>query len=279
MRTKLLLLFLFSLVGFHYLLADSTLGVGLSGQVSSQEEGPMEGVLVSAKADGSNITVTVASDQMGHFSFPYSRLPVGKYSLRIRAVGYELDGPVEAEVNRFRATMADLKLRKAKDLSSQLTNAEWMLSMPGTDDPKSSLLNCIQCHTLQLIVRSQHDPDEFLQVLERMGTYANQAFPLHPQKRLADRLLEARGEQRQRNRQEQAKYLSTLNLSSGSPWPYVLKTLPRPKGRGTRMIITEYDLPRRTIEPHDAIVDSEGMVWYSNFGEQSLASWIRRLAR
>jgi streptogramin lyase len=36
------------------------------------------------------------------------------------------------------------------------------------------------------------------------------------------------------------------------------------------MIITEYDLPRRTIEPHDAILDSEGMVWYSDFGEQSL---------
>jgi virginiamycin B lyase len=131
-------------------------------------------------------------------------------------------------------------------------------------------LNCIQCHTLQLIVRSQHDPDEFMQVLERMGSYANQAFPLHPQKRLADRLLEARGEQRQRNRQEQAQYLSKVNLSSGAPWPYDLKTLPRPKGRSTRMIITEYDLPRRTIEPHDAILDSEGMVWYSNFGEQNL---------
>ena len=29
---------------------------------------------------------------------------------------------------------------------------------------------------------------------------------------------------------------------------------------------TEYDLPRSTIEPHDVVVDADGMVWYSDFG-------------
>ena len=33
------------------------------------------------------------------------------------------------------------------------------------------------------------------------------------------------------------------------------------------MLITEYDLPRPTIEPHDVILDSKGQVWYTNFGE------------
>jgi streptogramin lyase len=50
----------------------------------------------------------------------------------------------------------------------------------------------------------------------------------------------------------------------------MLKTLPRPTGRATRVIVTEYDLPRKTIEPHDVIVDSEGMVWYSDFGAMFL---------
>src|ERR1044071_2158672 len=36
------------------------------------------------------------------------------------------------------------------------------------------------------------------------------------------------------------------------------------------MIVTEYDLPRKTIEPHDVILDAKGMVWYSNFGEQAI---------
>ena len=46
--------------------------------------------------------------------------------------------------------------------------------------------------------------------------------------------------------------------------------MPRPGGRATRVIYTEYDLPRETIEPHDVIVDKDGIAWYSSFGEQNL---------
>ena len=66
-----------------------------------------------------------------------------------------------------------------------------------------------------------------------------------------------------------AEYISSINLSKGDTWSYELKTLPRPKGKATRVIYTEYDLPRQTIEPHDVIV-AHGAVWYSNFGEQFL---------
>ena len=36
------------------------------------------------------------------------------------------------------------------------------------------------------------------------------------------------------------------------------------------MLITEYDLPKRTRQPHDVIVDSDGIVWYASFGEPIL---------
>jgi virginiamycin B lyase len=248
---------------------ETDAGPALTGLVRSAEEGPMEGVLVSVKRTGSTMTTTVVSDA-GQYRFPRNRLTPGSYTLRIRAVGYEMDDPGPVEITPHHAAHANLNLHKAKSLASQLTNAEWIASMPATDEQKASLLNCIQCHTLQLIVQSHHDAGEFLKVIGRMGTYANQAFPLHPQKRLADRVLDLHGEARERARRRQAEFLSTINLSSGATWPYALRTLPRPKGRGTRVIITEYDLPRPTIEPHDAIVDSQGMVWYSDFGEQSL---------
>ena len=60
--------------------------------------------------------------------------------------------------------------------------------------------------------------------------------------------------------------LSSINLSSGPERKYELKTQPRPKGAATRVIITEYDLPRRNSQPHDASVAPDGMVWYSDFG-------------
>ena len=49
----------------------------LTGLVSSADEGPMEGVLVSAKKDGSTITITVVTDAEGRYSFPADRLAPG----------------------------------------------------------------------------------------------------------------------------------------------------------------------------------------------------------
>src|SRR5579864_1417971 len=110
-------------------------GPALSGTVTARSEA-LEGVLVSARKSGSTVTVTVVSGKDGRYSFPATKLEPGAYSLRIRAVGYDLDGPTEASVGTDQTTTADLMLRATKDLASQLTNAEWLASMPGTDGQK-----------------------------------------------------------------------------------------------------------------------------------------------
>lgn len=230
----------------------------------------MEGVLVSAKQAGSTITTTVVSDETGRYRFPRNKLGSGQYTLRIRAIGYDLDGSATVEVGEKSPATADLKLIKTKDLTLQLSNAEWLTSIPGSEAQKAPMLNCLQCHTLERIVKSKHDTDQFMQVIERMGNYANQSFPLHPQKRLAQRLVEEHGEALQRSRHAFAEFLAGINLSSGSGFAYPLQTLPRTKGRSTRVIITEYDLPRRTMQPHDVVLDAEGIAWFSDFGEQTL---------
>jgi virginiamycin B lyase len=236
----------------------------LAGQVASAEEGPMEGVIVSAKKDGSTITVSVITNAQGRYSFPAARLEPGRYSLQIRAVGYDLEGPKSADVAAGAPTSADLKLRKTRNLSKQLTNAEWMMSVPGTDDDKLQLINCVSCHTLERVVKSSHDADEFVQVIARMNGYAQVSQPIKPQRRVD--LSRAANPERFR---KVAEYLATINLSSGMKHEFELKTLPRVRGRGTNVIITEYDLPRPTIEPHDVIIVN-GEAWYSNFGEQFL---------
>src|SRR5262249_56223439 len=43
--------------------------------------------------------------------------------------------------------------------------------------------------------------------------------------------------------------------------PFV--TLPRPQGRQTRVIITEYELARLELATHDVVADSKGNIWYS----------------
>ena len=83
----------------------------LTGQVTSSEEGLMEGVLVSARRAGSAFTTTVVSDSQGRYRFPGARLEPGQYALRIRAIGYDLESAASVSVAARKTTKADLKLR------------------------------------------------------------------------------------------------------------------------------------------------------------------------
>src|SRR5499426_1628451 len=136
----------------------------LTGLVSSSEEGAMEGVLVSAKREGSTFTTTVVTDAQGRYGFPTARMEPGKYTISIRAVGYKLDGAKSVDVPAGNAGTADLKLSKVKSLVPQLSNGEWLHSLPGPDRQKAFLTMCVGCHTLQRVLTSTHDAAEFQQV-------------------------------------------------------------------------------------------------------------------
>jgi virginiamycin B lyase len=234
----------------------------LAGQVSSSDEGLMEGVLVSAKREDSTVTITVVSNSLGRYSFPRRKLEPGRYALRIRAVGYDLNDPGPVEVGARKTTQLDLKLRKTQDLASQLNNAEWFTSMPGDERQKRVFFECVTCHTLDRIVRSRYTASEFPGVLQRMRNNMNRAGDT-----VAPRPERAPSPITTINPQD-LDYLSSINLSKASTWNYPFKTIPRPKGKATRVIITEYDLPRPKAEPHDVVVGPEGMVWYCDFKEQ-----------
>ena len=134
----------------------------------------MEGVVVSAKRADSNITVSVISNAQGRFTIPADRLPPGQYTITTRAVGYDLDGPKQTTIAAGGPTSVDVKLRKTRNLAHQLTNAEWMLSMPGNDEDKLSLINCVSCHTQERIVKSSHNADDFVGV-DPDGSFYNKA--------------------------------------------------------------------------------------------------------
>ncbi len=240
-----------------------TQGVALTGTVSSAEEGAMEGVLVSARLNGSNITTTVVSDANGRYSFPAARLGAGAYALTIRAAGYDLDGSNVITLGSA-TTNADLRLKKTTDLAAQLSNGDWLTSMPGTPDEKKRLIDCMGCHTIFRIVTTHYTANQLVQIIPMMSGFAPGAQPLSPDRRLSPPRRQDAAQLR-----SLAEYIASINLSSGS-WKYPLKTHPRPSGRATHEIVTEYDLPRALTEPHDVILDAHGMAWYSDFAAQVL---------
>jgi streptogramin lyase len=250
---------------------DSHADVTLTGQVTSVAEGAMEGVVVTVKREGSTIAHSVISNAQGKYRFPAGRIHAGAYALSIRAVGYDLDSPDAVNVHADGVSTVDLALRPTGDLETQLTNAEWLESIPGTDQQKRMFESCVRCHTIDRVMRSRYDTDAWIRVLDRMDGYVTSAFPGNPQKRPVDQVtpFAQRTPQQQDARRRQAEYLSSINLSSGAR-TYDLKTFARPSGRATRVVITEYDLPDKSRAPHDAEVGPDGMVWYPDFGQQYL---------
>jgi streptogramin lyase len=264
-----------------HLLAQTSDSVVLRGVVSSQQEGLMEGVVVSVRRDGANFTVSVVSDAQGKYSFPRSHVEPGKYSLTIRAVGYDLNSPGSVEITEGKTTNEDLKLEKTKDLASQLSSLEWAMSVPGTPEQKDKVIyqtvSCAYCHAWERIIKSNHTPDEFVDLITRMQKYYTDGSAVSRDNRgrgqpgpsdqvaAADQNTIWGREPFGVPKKELAEYLATVNLSGGkTAWPFEMKTLPRPKGKATRVIITQYDMPRPDTVAHDLDLDSGGTVWYTD---------------
>mgnify|MGYP003704778801 CR=1 FL=1 len=71
----------------------------LSGVVSARNGRKLEGVTVSAKAEGSTITTSVYTDQDGNYYFP--PMAAGKYNVWAQALGFERsDAQVDLSANK-----------------------------------------------------------------------------------------------------------------------------------------------------------------------------------
>jgi streptogramin lyase len=246
--------------------AQAQTGAALTGNVSSAQEGAMEGVLVSAKKEGSHITITVVTDDKGHYAFPADRLEPGHYNLKIRATGYVPDDRPAVDVATGKTANADVKLVKTQNIAPQLTSAEWLANMPGSDEQKAFLQDCTTCHTLIRPLSSGFTADDFMKIIPRMGTYAPGSQPQRPQKLLPGPRGN-RGIVDASKVKTAAEYLASVNLSKEETWSYPLVPFARPKGRGTHVIYTSYDLARPEAMPHDVIY-LNGKIYYSDFGSQ-----------
>ena len=243
-------------------MAETPPSSALTGKVTSQAEGAMEGVLIGAKKVGSPIATWVVSNAQGQYTFPRERLEPGKYAISVRAAGYEL--PKTSVDVTAQAAQLDLQLNKvtsATKLAMQLSNGELIMSAPGTPEQKRMLGGCVNCHTLQRALFSRFNADEMAQVVQRMTLHTNNSSPLHPWMRPVH--APAAGQAT-----PFSKYLSSINLSAADTFDFPLKPFPRPKGKATQVIYTTYDLPRPDASPHDEVFDAQGNVWYSDFNSQ-----------
>lgn len=247
--------------------------VALAGRVSSAAEGAMEGVLVSAKREGSNKTVTVVSHADGRYSFPNERLEPGRYAVTVRAVKYVLpEHAASVEITAGKSAQLDLALESSNplELALQMTDPEWLASWPIDDKTKWDLFrDCSRCHTLRRPSMSTYDADELPWVLMRM-VYSAGSSPMRFQlpANLAPHWGRTEGGEPSALQKRQAEAVAKINLRSGM-WSYELKTMPRPKGKETEVVYTTWDLPA-TARPHDTRIAADGMIWFNHFNDNAI---------
>jgi streptogramin lyase len=249
--------------------ANDMLRGGPRGVVKSAKGDLLEGIMVQLISGKSAIRTTVYSNAEGRYEFP--KLEPGSYTLRIaRPLEFRpyvreaiaIEGPAElADITLERVTTSDL-LPPLPEIAAQLTDSEWLLSLAGTGEEKRLLtVNCNWCHSYQQIFRSRYDEEGWSRIAYRMihgagspliNINAQGRFPKEDEARLVKWLARVRGP------------------DSKDP---AFVTLPRPQGRQTRVVITEYELPRLEVATHDVSGDSKGNIWYSTHR----SSYIGRL--
>ncbi len=232
---------------------------GAHGLVRSGKGEPLEGVMVQLISKQTNIRTTVYSGADGHYEFP--KLAPGAYTLRIaRPMEFfpfakdnvAIDGSPTLE-DIVLARVADTELLPPlPDIAGQLTGSEWLASLSGTGEEKTLLMNyCNWCHSYQQIFRNHYDERSWSKIVFRMTRGAGSPLinirqPGRMQKADEDKLVH---------------WLASVRGPDSKDPPFV--ALPRPRGRQTRVVITEYELPRLETATHDVTGDSRGRPWYS----------------
>lgn len=241
---------------------------GAHGAVRGQDGEPLEGVGVQLISQKTAIRTTVYTNESGRYEFP--PLEAGAYTLRVpRPLEFRpyvkesvrVDKAIALDEIRLERVSPTEFLPPTPDILAQLTGSEWMMNLPGSGEEKRMFtLGCgMGCHSYQQVFRNRYDERSWQLILQRMlrsgsSTLINDVVPTSETMSRAGRpMLEVEA--------FLAKWLGRVRGPDFEDPP--LHYLPRERGRATRVIVTEYELPRELLAPHDVHGDAKGNIWYT----------------
>jgi streptogramin lyase len=252
----------------------------LSGKVLSSTGERLAGVPVRSRQTDSSIAVTVYTNAEGDYAFPqWSDLTPGSHSISIELPDFE---PARREITLAAGTAAnaDFTLRSRQPSIADATASEIVAALPGSDEQKHLLIQCDNCHSLQFALRTSRTKEQWTEIIRRMAgeravsreTPGTRAFG---QKKYVEPL---------------ADYLASIR-GPGSSNQLPFKLRPRPTtAASTRLVITEYDIPRagqrdltilrgdrRFVWPHDILLDpNSDYAYYTDHFSFNLGRLNRR---
>jgi len=253
----------------------------LGGKVTSSTGQALAGIPVRAHRDNSAITVSVYTNSRGEYSYPgWSDVSAGSYSVAIELADFE---PVKREgvaLAAGKTAKLDFALTSRTPSVEDATASEIVAALPGTDEQKHLLIQCDNCHSLQHAFRVPRDKEGWTQIIKRMAG----------ERAISRETPNTRAFGQKQYVEPLAEYLAQVR-GPGSSDAIPFKLRPRPTSdASTRLVVTEYDIPRsgsrevhiirgdrRAVWPHDVLPEPKGpYVYYTDHFSYNLGRLDRR---
>jgi len=221
-----------------------------------------EGIMVQLIApNGARTTVYAQED--GSFEFP--TMQTGDYTLRIAKPleykpyhrdGVRIDGATRLPEIVLERIVRGEDLPAAKEVLSQLSGVEMLWNLQGSNFEKVAFNRSCGCHSYQQALRNRFDERTWRLILHRMMHYSGAPL-INP---------EPGRNETTKDEEVLAKFLTRVRGPDSVDMP--VRPFPRPHGAATRVVITEFELPRVLLSPHDVHGDSQGNIWYTSHKTQ-----------
>jgi virginiamycin B lyase len=236
---------------------------GARGAVRTAKGELLEGVPVQLIAPN-NVRTTVFSNDKGYFEFP--AMQTGLYILRIdtprefrplRRDYVHIDGAGKLEdivLERVTNPPAEA-LPATREIESYLSGAELLWNLSGSAHEKEAFRKgCGSggCHSYQQILKNRYDERSWRVIVQRMLHHGG--GPIINAEKGGTKLTE--------EEESIVKWLARVRGPESVDDP--LLVFPRPSGANTRVIVTEYEVPRLLIAAHDVAGDGKGNIWYTS---------------
>jgi Carboxypeptidase regulatory-like domain len=138
---------LLGVVGFFALAASTATAATITGTVIGPDGQPFRAAFVQARHDGLHRTVSVLSDNQGHYSI--EGLPAGDYRIQIRAIGNKVDAKRGVKLTDDQSATLDFALQTAPIRWSDISIYQGWVLLPEARGKKTLFENCMSCHGFQ----------------------------------------------------------------------------------------------------------------------------------
>jgi streptogramin lyase len=240
---------------------------GITGVVKNASGQPVEGALVRVRSADLGLTFMVVSQAQGLYRTP-NLLP-GNYTIEAIGGDYQSNAAETVEVRSRKQEKLDLQLstvRKPTSSRKRMTQAEHAARMPDGPAKELILTKCVVCHSLDgaLDTRTLRVEASRRQWEEVIGTHKYymedlpQALSLEEVDTIVDYMT--------KHFSQEAATSAFRREPGARPDPNSHLPMTLLQGAEAKYVVMEFNL-RAGAFPHDISVDSNGIAWIAEHGE------------